>query len=59
MVMEGSYALKRPCYNTLLVNPDDVKCLHGAPWHAEYTQRIMGGDLPGKNTTIKNNDNFH
>lgn len=59
LVMEGSYQTKPPCYNTLLVNPESLTCQHGAPWHNQYTQRIMGGDLPGTNMQLKNDDNFH
>ncbi len=60
MELEGSYQLKKPCYGHDLVNPtNDPTCLHGAPWHVQHTQRIMGGQLPGKNTTMQNDDNFH
>jgi hypothetical protein len=59
LVLEGNYQTKPPCYNTLLVNPTDPTCQHGAPWHVENTQRIMGGDLSGHNMKIVNDDNFH
>lgn len=59
LILEGNYQTKPPCYNTNLINPDDVTCLHGAPWHVQNTQRLMGGTLPGKAMTIVNNDNFH
>ena len=59
MELEGNYKLKPACYNIELVNPEDPTCLHGAPWNAQYSQRIMGGELPGNNNTLVNNDNFH
>lgn len=30
--LEGSYALKEPCYDSKLVNPDSPKCMRGSPW---------------------------
>lgn len=30
--LEGSYALKEPCYDSKLVNPDSPKCMKGSPW---------------------------
>jgi len=51
--------LKPPCYNTLLINPESPSCLHGAPWNVQYSQPIMGGQLPGKNNKVVDNDNFH
>lgn len=35
MIIEGSYSLKDPCYAETLINPNDPKCLKGAPW-TEY-----------------------
>jgi hypothetical protein len=33
MELEGSYNLKIPCYNSLLLNPDTPKeCMRGSPW---------------------------
>lgn len=58
--MEGYAETKPPCnYSPLLINPEDVTCLHGDHWNMINTQRIMGGDLPGTNMTLKNNDNSH
>mmetsp|Transcript_19877 Transcript_19877/g.14320 ORF Transcript_19877/g.14320 Transcript_19877/m.14320 type:complete len:211 (-) Transcript_19877:723-1355(-) len=38
MEMEGSYAIKPPCYDTSLVNRDsDPKCGHGSPWNQAYS----------------------
>lgn len=38
MTLEGSYAMKPPCYAKDLVNPvDDPTCLHGSPWNAQFT----------------------
>lgn len=59
MVMEGSYQMKPACYNTELVNAQDPTCLHGSPWHVQYTQKMMGGTLIPKGMTIVNDDNFH
>jgi len=59
IVMEGSFQLKPPCFDSDLVNHPSAKCAHGSPWHNEYTQRIMGGNLPGHNMKITNDDNFH
>jgi len=58
--MEGYYYSKPACNNKpYLVNPDDITCLHGSPWNAENSERMMGGSLPGTNMTINSNDNFH
>ena len=52
--------MKEPCYFKPLVNPEDVTCLHGSPWNAANTQRIMAGDFDGNDkVTIKTDDNFH
>lgn len=60
MELEGYAETKPPCNNNpFLVNPNDVTCLHGSPWNAQYTQNIMGGTLPGTGMKINNNDNFH
>jgi hypothetical protein len=59
MELEGFYGLKDPCYAGPLVGPtDDPTCHHGAPWHDQTTQRVMGGDL-NKKVTLVNDDNFH
>ena len=58
MELEGYYNLKEPCYNILLVNPEDPTCLHGSPWNAQYSQKIMGGDLLNGDEVV-NDDNFH
>jgi len=34
MHLEGSYALKQPCYSKTLVNEYSPKCQHGSPWSA-------------------------
>lgn len=58
--MEGYYYTKPACNNKpYLVNPDDITCLHGSPWNAANSQRMMGGSLPGTNMTVNSNDNFH
>lgn len=58
--MEGYYYSKPACNNKpYLVNPDDITCLHGSPWNAENSQRMMGGELPNKTMSISSNDNFH
>jgi len=59
MEMEGFYGMKPPCYNSLLVNPQDITCQHGSPWHEQYSQRIMAGEFPNKKTHIHTDDNFH
>lgn len=60
MNLEGYYGTKPACEQpAVLVNADDVTCLHGAPWNSQNSQRIMGGDLPGTNMKIDSNDNFH
>ena len=59
MEMEGFYGMKDPCYESLLVNPEHKNCLHGSPWSAANSQRLMAGDLPSKKTKIVTNDNFH
>jgi hypothetical protein len=30
MTLEGSYAMKPPCYGEKLVNPDSPKCMSGS-----------------------------
>jgi hypothetical protein len=59
MTLEGSYAMKPPCYAKPLINPDDPTCLHGSPWNAQFTQKIMGGDFENSHIKVRNNDNFH
>merc|ERR1719183_904280 len=60
MKMEGYYGLKPPCYFEPLVNHDDPTCLHGAPFNANNSQRIMAGDFDGnQNVTVHTDDNFH
>lgn len=60
MDMEGYAETKPPCnYSPLLINPDDITCIHGDPWIEQNTQRLMGGDLPGTGMKINNNDNSH
>lgn len=52
--------MKPPCYGHNLVNPtNDPTCLHGAPWSAHESQRIMAGTLPNDKTWISTDDNFH
>ena len=58
MELEGFYGMKPACYNKELINPDDVKCLHGSKWTPK-AQAIMGGDISDKHATISTNDNFH
>lgn len=58
--LEGYYGTKLACEQPeVLVNDENPTCLHGAPWNMQYSQRIMGGDLPGTNMRIESNDNFH
>jgi len=60
MELEGYYETKTFCEQPeVLVNKEDVTCLHGSPWNMQYSQRIMGGELPGTNMSIDSNDNFH
>jgi hypothetical protein len=58
MNLEGSYTMKKACYNKALVNPDDRTCEHGAMW-SEEAQRIMGGDLSSLHADVDTDDNFH
>lgn len=58
MTLEGSYAMKAPCYSDKLVNEKSPECLQGSPW-SEYAQKIMGGNLADKNADITTQDNFH
>lgn len=60
MKMEGYYGMKPPCYFEPLVNAQNVTCLHGSPWHDQYSQSIMAGSF-NNNTMINTNtdDNFH
>ena len=57
--MEGSYALKPPCYGHETENPNVPTCFHGNPWTDAYTQIMMGGAFDNTNITIENDDNFH
>lgn len=56
MQLEGSYAIKKPCYQSPLINPDDPTCMKGSNW-TPVAQKIMGGDLSG--VGIETNDNYH
>ena len=53
MTMEGSYYLKKPCYDE---TPSDA-CNAGCPWTNYASQKHMSG-LPDS-ITINNNDGFH
>ena len=57
--MEGSYALKPPCYGHETENPYLPTCTHGNPWTDQYTQIMMGGTFDNTNITVVNDDNFH
>jgi len=60
MELEGYYGTKPACEQpAVLVNAEDPTCLHGSPWNMQYSQIIMGGELPGTNMSIDSNDNFH
>jgi len=60
MELEGNSQTKPPCYcPNDLVCAEDPTCLHGAPWNSNYAQQIMGGELPGTNMQLSNDDNFH
>jgi len=58
MHLEGSHALKEPCYDNSLVNEKSPKCLQGSPW-SEQAQKIMAGNIADKNVDITPQDNFH
>lgn len=58
--LEGYYGTKPACEQPeVLVNAEDVTCLHGSPWNMQVSQITMGGKLPGTNMMINSNDNFH
>ena len=57
--MEGSYALKPPCYGHETENPRVPTCTHGNPWTDQHTQIMMGGAFDNTNITVVNDDNFH
>jgi len=57
--MEGSYALKPPCYGHETENPYVPTCFHGNPWTDAHTQMMMGGAFDNTNITVTNDDNFH
>ena len=59
MEMEGSYALKPPCYGHETENPNVPTCLHGNPWTNEYSQPMMGGTFSNHKISVENDDNFH
>lgn len=58
MTIEGSYAMKDPCYDHILVNRHTPECHHGSPWSV-YAQKLMSGNLADKNADITTDDNFH
>lgn len=58
MILEGSYNIKEPCYDSTLVNERGPKCLHGNHW-SEIAQGIMAGELRDKHVTLNTDDNFH
>lgn len=51
MTLEGSYAMKEPCYDRTLVNRNSPKCLQGSPW-TEMSQETMAGNLADKDVGI-------
>lgn len=59
MLYENSYALKVPCYNKNLVNPNTPKeCLRGSQWVTD-AQHIMGGKIDDVGVKLNTFDNFH
>ena len=58
MKLEGSHAMKEPCYDSALVNRQSPECLQGSAW-SQMAQEIMAGDLANKNAAIQTQDNFH
>lgn len=59
MFLEGSYWIKKPCYNISTINPDTPKvCMRGSPWVAK-AQIIQGGDLSWNKVTLNVEDNNH
>jgi len=59
MKLEGSYAIKPPCYDKDLIDRTDPTCGHGSPWNAQFTQMLMGGNFGNPYINVVNNDNFH
>ena len=57
--MEGSYALKPPCYGHETENPFEPTCAHGNPWTIQYSQPIMAGTFDNDNISVVDDDNFH
>lgn len=59
MEMEGSYALKDPCYTSDDINPPSDTCLHGSPWMAEHAVKTFIGEFEKPNVSLSVDDNFH
>lgn len=58
MKLEGSYAMKEPCYDSKLVNRNSPECLQGSGW-TEMAQDIMAGNIADSSAAIQAQDNFH
>ena len=59
MIKEGSYIMKKPCYDDNMINPTLPTCLKGSPWVQEMAIPLLIGQLQNALTSIVNEDNFH
>lgn len=60
MEMEGYYQLKKPCYASPTINPNDPTCFAGSPF-ASIANKMMAddGQFKNLNVTMKAFDEFH
>lgn len=59
MELEGSYIMKKPCYQSSEENVPTPQCLKGSPWVAERALKTLVGPITNPNVIVHDSDNFH
>ena len=59
MTQEGSQIMKRPCFQSEIINVPTPDCYKGSPWVEERALKNLVGDLDDPTVTLINSDNFH
>lgn len=59
MEYEGSYILKKPCYQSAEENVPTPECLKGSPWVEKRALKTLVGPITNPNVTVYDSDNFH
>lgn len=51
--------MKRPCFQSEIINVPTPDCFKGSPWVEERALKHLVGDLDDPQVTLNNSDNFH